>query len=73
LPAVEAAARRAGAHEFVVDLDDGEIVERGTHEDLLDVDGLYANLWRVQVGEVDALPEEFLDRAAHGEVSNPSE
>jgi len=53
-------------------LDDGEIVERGTHENLLDVDGLYANLWRVQVGEVDALPREFVERTAHREVSNPS-
>ncbi|MFB6135424.1 MAG: ABC transporter ATP-binding protein, partial [Halobacteriaceae archaeon] len=41
-------------------LEDGEIVERGPHEELLDADGLYANLWRVQVGEVEALPEEFL-------------
>jgi len=45
-------------------LEDGEVVERGTHEDLLDRDGLYANLWSVQVGEVDALPEEFLEQAA---------
>jgi ATP-binding cassette subfamily B protein len=39
--------------------EDGEIVERGSH-DLLAADGLYANLWRIQVGEVDALPELFL-------------
>jgi ATP-binding cassette subfamily B protein len=44
-------------------LEDGEIVERGTHDDLLEQGGLYANLWSVQVGEVEALPEEFLERA----------
>jgi ABC-type multidrug transport system fused ATPase/permease subunit len=45
-------------------MDEGELVEQGTHEDLLAEDGLYATLWRVQVGAVDALPEEFLERAA---------
>jgi ATP-binding cassette subfamily B protein len=45
-------------------LDSGEIVERGAHEDLLGHDGLYANLWRVQVGEMESLPEEFLEEAA---------
>ena len=45
-------------------LDDGEIVERGSHEDLLTHDGLYANLWRVQVGEMESLPQEFLDEAS---------
>ena len=43
-------------------LDDGELVEQGTHNDLLASDGLYATLWQVQVGEIDALPDEFLDR-----------
>jgi len=45
-------------------VDDGEIVERGTHEDLVDRDGLYADLWRVQVGDIDAVSEAFLARAA---------
>jgi len=45
-------------------LEDGEIVERGPHEDLLEEAGLYANLWRVQVGEMEALPDDFLDEAA---------
>jgi ATP-binding cassette subfamily B protein len=44
-------------------MDDGELVEQGSHEDPLSRDGLYATLWRVQVGEVDALPAEFLERA----------
>ena len=38
------------ADEIVV-LDQGAIVERGDHEELLARDGLYARLWRVQTGE----------------------
>jgi len=52
--------------DTILVMDDGELVEQGTHDELLRADGLYATLWRVQVGEVDALPEEFLDRAAGG-------
>ncbi|MFW5968222.1 MAG: ABC transporter ATP-binding protein [Persicimonas sp.] len=44
--------------DFIVVLDQGHIVEKGTHEALVERDGLYARLWRVQTGEVD------LDRAA---------
>jgi ATP-binding cassette subfamily B protein len=40
------------ADEILV-LDDGEIIERGTHDELLDEDGRYARLWSVQTGEVD--------------------
>jgi ATP-binding cassette subfamily B protein len=48
----------------IVVLENGRIVERGTHEQLLDSDGLYANLWGVQAGEIDELPQEFIERAA---------
>jgi ATP-binding cassette subfamily B protein len=47
----------------IVVLDDGRVVEEGTHRQLLREDGLYANLWRVQVGDVESLPREFLERA----------
>lgn len=34
-------------------LDGGRVVERGTHEALLDAGGIYASLWNVQTGEVE--------------------
>jgi ATP-binding cassette subfamily B protein len=48
----------------IVVLEDGHVVERGEHDELLAADGLYANLWGVQAGEIDELPEEFVERAA---------
>ena len=48
--------------DTVLVLDGGEVVERGDHEELLAADGLYANLWSVQAGEVDDLPETFVER-----------
>jgi len=51
------------ADEILV-LEGGRIVERGTHEQLIDADGLYAHLWGVQAGEIEDLPEEFKERAA---------
>ncbi len=51
------------ADEIVV-LDEGRVAERGSHEELLTEDGLYANLWRVQAGEIDDLPDELLERVS---------
>lgn len=50
------------ADQLVV-VEGGEIVERGTHQELLEADGLYANLWRVQAGELEELPQEFVKEA----------
>ncbi|QLK24986.1 ABC transporter ATP-binding protein/permease [Natrinema zhouii] len=47
----------------VLVLEGGEIVERGTHDELLENGGLYSHLWGVQAGEIDELPEEFIERA----------
>ncbi len=50
------------ADEILV-LEGGRIVERGTHVDLLAEDGLYANLWRVQAGDLEELPDSFFEAA----------
>ena len=52
-----------GADEILV-VEDGRVTERGSHADLLERDGLYADLWRVQAGDLDSLPEEFQERVA---------
>ncbi|SEH17137.1 ATP-binding cassette, subfamily B [Natronorubrum sediminis] len=44
-------------------LEDGAIVERGTHGELLENGGLYSHLWGVQAGEIEELPQEFIERA----------
>lgn len=36
----------------IIVLDDGELAESGTHEELIHSDGIYHQLWRVQSGEV---------------------
>jgi ATP-binding cassette subfamily B protein len=56
--------------DTILVMDDGEVVERGTHEQLLERDGLYAKLWSVQLGEVDALPEDFLERRGPGAIGD---
>jgi len=45
------------ADEILV-LEDGAVVERGTHDELVARDGLYAKLWGVQAGQIEnALPD----------------
>ncbi|EMA62449.1 ABC transporter ATP-binding protein [Halorubrum lipolyticum] len=54
-------------------LEDGAVVERGPHDELLEADGLYAKLWGVQAGEIDELPEEFVERARERHVDRAVE
>jgi len=49
--------------DTILVLEGGEVVERGTHEELLALDGLYAHLWGVQAGEIEELPQAFVERA----------
>ncbi len=37
----------------IVVLDHGRVVQSGTHEELLRVEGLYRRLWMMQGGELD--------------------
>lgn len=37
----------------IIVIKDGQIAEQGTHEKLLELDGAYADLWRVQIGELE--------------------
>ncbi len=50
--------------DTILVIEDGQIVERGDHQELLEVDGLYANLWRVQAGEIEDLPDDFVEQAS---------
>jgi ATP-binding cassette, subfamily B, bacterial len=48
--------------DIILVLDHGELVEKGSHENLIEADGLYAALWNVQIGDISKVPKEFLDR-----------
>jgi ATP-binding cassette subfamily B protein len=57
----------------IVVLEGGRVVERGRHEELLAEDGLYAHLWGVQAGEIDELPQEFVERASRRQARTNAE
>jgi ATP-binding cassette subfamily B protein len=47
--------------DTILVVEDGRVVERGTHDDLKDDGGLYAALWAAQAGE--GVVDELVDRA----------
>ena len=57
-----------GADEIIV-LDDGVIVERGTHHQLLSTDGLYASMWNRQ-REAEEAREKLAQVADDAEAPN---
>ena len=50
------------ADEIIV-LDQGRVRERGDHAALLAMDGLYATMWAIQVGDTAAVDEGMIDAA----------
>ncbi|PZR51911.1 ABC transporter ATP-binding protein [Xylanimonas oleitrophica] len=55
--------------DLIVVLDDGRVVEQGTHTQLLDADGLYAELYRTQFAPASAQPAGAPSTAEPGPVS----
>lgn len=45
----------------IIVLNDGEIVEEGRHEELLDIDGYYAHLYNIQNEEEESIEKEIAD------------
>lgn len=43
-------------------IEDGDIVEQGKHDELLESGQLYANLWHVQTGDIDMVSDEFIEK-----------
>lgn len=48
-------------------MEDGAIVERGTHQELINQEGLYAALWWIQVGEFDKIKSQYYQRLSEYE------
>lgn len=51
----------------IVVVEDGQITQRGSHEELLREPGLYDDLWSLQVGDYGAVTPEFRARVVDGD------
>lgn len=57
-----------GADRIIV-LQDGHIIEEGNHDQLMETDGLYARLYRMNYASFDDMPEAEIQRAISGDSS----
>lgn len=45
--------------DLIIIMDDGEIVERGTHDELLEMKGVYYDIFQTQMGQIDTTLEDM--------------
>jgi ATP-binding cassette subfamily B protein len=60
------------ADEILV-LDHGRIIQRGTHERLVEVEGLYRRLWRIQSSLADDLRRELAEEDPPAQAAEAGE
>ena len=54
--------------DMIIVLDEGEIIEQGTHQELLEKEGQYYRLWQMQQGNYES--EEVIDHEEKEIISN---
>jgi ATP-binding cassette subfamily B protein len=62
----------------IIVIEDGQVTEEGDHNRLIEQGGLYADLWRVQSGDIEKVSEEFVRKASSDDIDkienlNPDE